>query len=225
MTDNRLSGLALIVGSVGMIITMVLHPSGHIAAAQMERTIRMLIAVHSLALACLPIVFLGAWGLSRRLASPDRLAFIGAAFYTFALFAVMNAAVADGLITPMILRQIVASAGVPVAIDSWQIVARYNFFTNQGYAQVYVVASIIAILLWSAAIWRNRILPRGLAIYGFILGLATLLALFSGHLNLDAHGFGLIVFGQAAWLIIAGRVLLSHGEVDTNIGHPVHSDL
>jgi hypothetical protein len=51
MTDNRLSGLALISGPGGIIITMSLHPTGHVAAAQVEPMIRMLIAVHALALA------------------------------------------------------------------------------------------------------------------------------------------------------------------------------
>src|ERR1700686_2348756 len=103
MTDDRLSGLALISGSGGMIITMSLHPTGHVAAAQVEPMIHMLIAVHALALACVPVQFLGAWGLSRRVASPDRLAVAGLVLYALALLAVMNAAVADGLVPPSLL--------------------------------------------------------------------------------------------------------------------------
>jgi hypothetical protein len=207
MTDNRLSGLALISGSVGTIITMSLHPTGHIVADQLEPMIRMLIAVHGLALACVPVLFLGAWGLSRCLASPDRLAVAGLVLYTFALLAVMNAAVADGLITPNLFRQIVASAGAPSAIDGWRMMSRYNFYVNQAYAQVFVAASSVAIVLWSASIWRGKELARGLGIYGCILGPVTLLALFSGHLNLDAHGFGIVIFGQAVWFIVAGTLL------------------
>jgi hypothetical protein len=104
MTDDRLSGLALISASGGMIITMSLRPTGHVAAAQVEPMIHMLIAVHALALACVPLMFLGTWGLSRRLASPDRLAVAGLVLYTFALLAVMNAAVADGLVMPSLFR-------------------------------------------------------------------------------------------------------------------------
>jgi hypothetical protein len=207
MTDDRMSGLALILGSGGTIITMSLHPTGHVAAAQVEPMIHMLIAVHALALACVPVMFLGAWGLSRRVASPDRLAVAGLVIYTFALLAVMNAAVADGLVTPSLLRQIVASAGSPLAIDGWKMMSRYNFYVNQAYAQVFVTASSIAIVLWSASIWRSRKLARGLGIYGCILGPVTLLALFSGHLNLDAHGFGIVIFGQAVWFLIVGAWL------------------
>jgi hypothetical protein len=207
MTDDRLSGLALIAGSGGTIITMSLHPTGRVAAAQVESMIHVLIAVHALALACVPIQFLGAWGLSRRVASPDRLAVAGLVLYTFALLAVMNAAVADGLVTPSLLRQIVASAGSPPAIDGWRMMSRYNFYVNQAYAQVFVAASSVAIVLWSASTWRSRELAPGLGIYGCILGPVTLLALFSGRLNLDAHGFGIVIFGQAAWFIVAGTLL------------------
>ena len=207
MTDDRLSGLALIVGYACTIITMTLHPSGHVIAAQIEPLIRMLIFVHTLALACVPVMFLGAWGLSRHLASTGRLAVSGLVLYTFALLAVTNAAVADGLVTPSVLRQIVASAGSQAAIDAWRMMSRYNFYVNQAYAQAFVAASSAAIVLWSAASWRDRVLARGLAIYGFILGPATLLALFSGRLNLEAHGFGIVIFGQAVWFIAAGAFL------------------
>ena len=207
MTDNRLSGVALIAGSVGTIITMGLHPSGQIAPAQMEAMIRMLIGVHSLALACVPILFLGAWGLARRGASADRLNMAGLVLYTFALLAVANAAVADGLVTPNILRQMVASAGSAPAIDGWRMVSRYNFYVNQGYAQVFVAASSAAILLWSVAMFRQRDLSRGLGTYGCILAAVTLLALFSGRLRLDTHGFGAVAMGQAIWFIVAGVLL------------------
>jgi hypothetical protein len=207
MTDNRLSGVALIAGSVGMIITMSLHPSGHIAPAQMESMIRMLIGVHGLALACVPVLFLGAWGLSRRGGGAGRMDMAGLVVYGFALLMVANAAVADGLVTPNILRQMVASAGAPEAIDGWRMVSRYDFFVNQGYAQVFVAASPVAIMLWSVAMLRKRNLSRGLGIYGCVLGLVTLVALFSGYLRLDTHGFGAVVLGQAIWFSVAGTLL------------------
>src|SRR4030088_3457915 len=98
MTDNRKSGLALIGGSVGMIITMAVHPHGAIAPAQVESMARNIIIVHSLALASLMVLFLGALGLSQRLKSPDRLDFIALVLFAFASVAVINAAVMNGLV-------------------------------------------------------------------------------------------------------------------------------
>jgi hypothetical protein len=205
MSNDRLSGLALIVGSSGMIITMVLHPTGHVAADKLEAMIPMLITVHALALACVPVMFLGTWGLSQRVQS-SRAAAAALVVYSFALLAVMNAAVAAGLVTPPLLRQIVA-AGASGMGDSWRMLARYNFYVNQAYAQVFVVASSVAIILWSASIWRSKALARGLGVCGCVLGGVVIIGLFTGHLNLDAHGFGIIIFGQAGWFIVAGGLL------------------
>jgi len=207
MTDDRASGLALIAGSCGFIITLSLHPTGHIPTAQLTSIIPMLIGVHALALACVPVLFLGAWGLSRRLSSPDRLTVIGLVLYTFALLAIADAAVADGLVTPGVLRQVVQSAAAPGMPDPWRMIARYNFFVNQAYAQVYVASSAVAIALWSVAILRQRTIARVLGMYGCILAVATLAALFSGHLRLDTHGMGVVALAQSLWFVIAGSML------------------
>ena len=207
MTDNRLSGVALIAGSCGIIITMAFHPQGHSTAAQLPSMIRMLILVHGLALTCIPVLFLGAWGLSRRPATPNLLSMVGLVLYALGLIAVMGAAVADGLVTPRVLEQIVASADTPSAMETWRMISRYTFYWNQAFAQVFVVASSAAIVAWSAGAWRGRTLPLGLAIYGCILGPVTALALFSGHLPLDAHRFGAVMLGQSIWFAVAGGVL------------------
>ncbi len=212
MSDDQLSGWALIAGTGGTIITMSLHPTGRVAAAQMESMIRMLIGVHALALACLPALFLGTLGLTRRLRSSHRLAMTGLVVYTLALIATLNAAVADGLVTPNVLRQIVESGTTHPAADIWPAIAHYNFYVNQGFAQVFVAGSSIALMLWSLAAWAKRELSRPLSIYGCILGVASLAAMFSGYLPLDAHHFGAVVFGQAIWYIGAGVMLIQHNE-------------
>ena len=212
MTENRLAALALIAGSCGMIITMAFHPQGHITSAQLPSMIRMLILVHGLALACIPVLFLGTWGLSRRLVTPSRLNVVGLVLYAFGLVAVMGAAVADGLVTPRVLEQIVASADSQSTMETWRMFSRYTFILNQAFAQVFLVASSAAIIAWSAAGWRSRMLPLGLAIYGGVLGLVTVAALFSGHLPLDVHRFGAVMLGQSIWFVISGAVLWGGGE-------------
>jgi hypothetical protein len=205
MTDERMSGVALIAGSVVIIITMTLHPSGRIAPGNAAQAARMFVAVHSLVLFSLPVMFLGAWGMSRRVATAGRLPIVALVTYTFALAAIMNSAVAGGLVVSSVLRQLVAAA--PGTTEAWQVLFRYNGWVDESFAQVYVVASSLAILLWSASIVRSRALPRALGIYGCILGPLTLIAIFSGLLNLAAHGFGLVVFGQALWFTITGALL------------------
>jgi hypothetical protein len=207
MTDDRKSGLALIVGSAAGIITMVLHPTGHDLSApgQLESAARMLFAVHSLALAGLPVLFLGAWGFSRRVENGERIATAALVTYSFALAAIMIAAVFDGLVAPVLARQM--AAAFPPKIEIWRMLLYFDFRLNQAFAQLYVAASSIAIVLWSISIIRSRTLPRGVAIYGAILGPIILIALLSGHLPLGAHGFGVVWFCQAIWCITIGVLL------------------
>jgi hypothetical protein len=207
MSDNRLSAIALIAASCGMIITMAVHPTGHITQPQLDGTIRMLIMMHSFALLLIPIQFLGAWGLSRRLIGTVRFEMIGLVFYGMGLIAVMSAAVADGLVTPSVFRRIAESTDSESAVNTWRMFSRYTFYWNQAYAQVFVAASSAAIFAWSVAMWRGGRFSRGLGIYGCILSVATIAVLFSGYLPLDAHRFGAVVLGQAIWFVIAGALL------------------
>jgi hypothetical protein len=88
----------------------------------------------------------------------------------------------------------------------------YNSQLNQAFSRVYAVASSMAILLWSVVIVRDRALARGVGIYGCVLGAITVAGVFSGRLNPDVHGFGLIIFGQALWFILSGASLCRDRE-------------
>jgi hypothetical protein len=188
-----------------MIITMIFHPGGKIAPEQLDQVIRLNIAVHSLALASIPVLFLGAWGMSRRLDGGDRLAWAGLVLFALASIAVMNAGTLNGLVAPKLMRQIVAAT--PETRGTWQMMLNYNFQVNQAFARVYAVGSSLAILLWSVSILRYRTLGRGVAIYGVVLGLVTSVAICSGLLTPDRHGFAILIFGQAIWfLLVAGMM-------------------
>ena len=212
MNEDRIDGAALIAGSLGTLVTMSLHPTGHelFVPGQLARATHLAVGAHALAIACLPVSFLGALALSRRLASPDRLATAALVTYAFAVTAAMNAAVVSGLVGPRLVARIVDGAASEA--EAWRTVFRYNGHLNQAFARVLVVASSAAIVLWSAAILRVGLLARGVGFYGCVLGPLTVAALLSGHLRLDVHGFGLVVLGQALWFIAAGTQLLRHGR-------------
>jgi hypothetical protein len=188
-----------------MIITMISHPGGKISPAEIDHVARMLIGVHSLAIASIPVIFLGAWGMSRRIGGADRLAWAGLMLYALAGIAVMNAAVCDGLLAPNLIRQIVSAT--PETRDGWRLVMNYNFQMNQAFARVYAVASSLAVVLWAVSILRNRTLGRGVGVYGVVLGAVTVVGIFSGFLTPDRHGFGMLIFGQAIWFLIVAAGL------------------
>jgi len=212
MLDARKSGTALIAGSAAMVITMAIHPRGLASTPEeAEAVARMLIAVHSLALAAVPVLFLGAWGLSRRLDAPDRTAMAALVIFAFGAIAVTNAAVFDGLVTPSLIRRIVFAA--PDKKDGWQVAMRYNFELNQAYARLYAVASALAILLWSAVIVRKGQLSRAVGIYGCILGPVIVAGIGSGLLAPNVHGFGALIVAQAAWFVVVGAQLCGEKQV------------
>ena len=190
-----------------MIITMISHPGGKISPVEVDRVARMLIIVHSLALACIPVVFLGAWGMTRRIGGADRLAWAGLVLYAIASIAVMNAAVCDGLLAPVLMRKIVAAT--PETRDMWQTLMNFNFQMNQAFARVYAMGSSLAVILWSLSILRYRTLGRGVGIYGVVLGLVTVAGICSGFLTPDRHGFGMLIFGQAIWFLIVAAEMWS----------------
>ncbi len=212
MTDDRLGGIALIAGSVGTIVTMALHPTGHdlFEPGQLEPVSQLNMGAHALGILSMPMLFLGALAVARRVAEPHRLGISGLVVYGFALAAGMAAATVSGFIAPDLAREMVAADVEPD--ESWGLLFHYNGMLNQAFASVLVIASSVAILLWSAAIVKTGALARGIGVYGLFLSPVIILALLSGHLRLDVHGFGMVVLGQSIWFIVTGALLLQRRE-------------
>jgi hypothetical protein len=207
VSEGRKGALALIAGTAALIATMTLHPTGRdfFVPGESEKAAFLTVLAHALALSAMPVLFLGALVLSRRLASSDGLAISALVLYGFSLAAGMAAATLSGLVAPGIARQILETAGAEKEL--WRVLFAYNGRLNQGFAQVLTVASSAAVILWSAAIMRSQVLPKAAGIYGLIIGSLILLGVVSGHLRLHVHGFGLVVLAQAVWFVLAGVLL------------------
>jgi hypothetical protein len=208
MKDNRLGGIAFILGAISGMITMSLHPvaGAHpLTPDQFEKVAIFMVGVHVLAIAGIPFSFLGALALTRRLDSPGRVALTALVIYGLGLVAVMIAPAMSGLVGTEIIRKMIAHGQ---NLDQWRTLMEYNHIINQAFAQIFVVASCSAVALWSLMIVRSRVLPIALGIYGLLLGPVIVITMISGSLSLDVHGFGLIIFSQAIWFIVAGVCLL-----------------
>lgn len=205
------SGLLLIAGSLAVMVVMALHPTAHdmMSAENHARQAHLGVVIHAFALAATPIVFLGLLGLARRL-SPSDVATAALVAFGFGAASVLGAAVASGFVATPLIGRLVEAEGEsgPILHE----LARATGLWNQGYAAVHVVAYSIGILPASAAILRTRRLSRATGVAGLIVGLGVLLAFFSGHLNLNVHGAGLVAFAQYGWLMWLGIVLCRSGE-------------
>lgn len=207
MTDNRKSGIALIAGSVGGLLVMAMHPSASAAlpAEQVQHLMSLSGAVHSIALVSFLLLFLGACGLTQRLARADRLSFAALITFGFASVGVMIAASISGFVVPNIFK--LMARDVPTAARQWQIVIAGIFQINQAFALIYSMGISLAIILWSLSAFRNRGLGRGVAIYGCIISALIILGIIAGRLRFDVRGMSAIWFGQAIWFIVAGSQL------------------
>jgi heme A synthase len=214
MTDDRKSGLAFLAGSLGGIVTMAIHPvgGGVMSPDQVERLATMSAIAHTLAMVSFLILFLGAIGLTRRLASheapaaPDRLAIAALVVYAFAAVALLIATAVSGFIVPAILQRMAHDAAPNT--PQWHIAIDSTFQFNQAFARIYSVAASVAVVLWSASALRNGSLNRGIAIYGCVVPVALIVLVGVVHLRLNVHGMAVVVFAHALWFVLAGIQLL-----------------
>ena len=199
----------LIVGALAAMVVMTFHPTGHtpITRENFPSQALLNVTVHSLALVAVPTLFLGL--LARRL-GPSDVTTAALVAYGFGAVAIMSAAVASGLVVTAVIDQIFTGPTESRAMN--QVLLTYTGLVNQGFAKVNVVASSVAVLLFSAGIWRSDRLARAAAVAGAVIGTGLLLTFFFGGLRLDTHGFGIVTFAQSLWLIWLGVLLCREVE-------------
>jgi hypothetical protein len=215
MTDNRKTGIALIAGSLGGILTMAIHPTagGALTAEQVGHLAVASGVAHSIAMVSVLVLFLGACGLTQSIAAADRIAFAALVTFGFACVAVFIATAVSGFIVPSIMKHMVRD--VAAAASQWQIVIAGIFQINQAFARIYSVAAAAAILLWSASALRNGGLGRGVAIYGCVIAAVIIVGVGVGHVRLNVHGMAAVWLGQAIWFMAVGYQLYSRAAVNS----------
>jgi len=217
MRRDFVSGILLITGSLAGVFALSLHRTSRdlLTSADPARQVHLNALVHGVALAGVPILFLGLLGLARRL-KPSNLATAALVSYGFGGMAVLSAAVTSGFVAPAMIEHMRDAEGS--ARGTYEALLAYSGHVNQGFAAVYVVASSVAILLWSTAIVTSGWMARAAGMVGAVVGVGALLAFFSGHLRLDVHGFGLVTFAQSGWTIWLGILLCRNGHRPSGSG-------
>lgn len=206
MKRDLSSGILLIVGAVTGVAVMAFHPTAHgmLQPGQFGHQAHVNGLVHGLAIAAIPVLFLGLMGLARRL-GPSDLTTAALVVYGFGAVAVLCAAVASGFVATEVVEGMLDAEGA--ARDTFHALLTYTGVVNQAFAKVHVVATAASLLLFSFAIEKSRRLGRATGIAGLVIGGSILLAFFAGHLRLNVHGFGIVVALQAVWLVWVGVLL------------------
>ena len=200
MKINTAYGLALIVGTVGAIVTMAFHPTGfdpHASVEAVAHDMSILVGVHTLALLSVPLLVFGFVGVTMRAGWHRPEALLAFIIYALSAVAIMFAGIADGLINAALIPEMTGASDLK--LQALKAALSYNFQFNQACAKVFVVGTSLAIILWSITLFRFGVLERRIGIIGWFISLAALFGLLSGHVHMSAHGFGLIVLLQAVW--------------------------
>jgi len=198
------SGLALVLGSVCLVVTMVLHPT----AGGMEGLVResaLRVRTHALALIAIPVTFLGFLGLHRRLAEKSEFARPALVAYAFACAAGVCAGVINGLAAPAFAMRIARESA---SADAARVVLAYSFELNSAFAKVFMAGAAASLVLWAVAILKTRAFHPGFGWLGGGLGGAGLVAVLGGWLGTSVHEFGVFVLGFAGWTAAVGAGLL-----------------
>ena len=209
MRDEQIHGLALILGTVAMLGTGLLHPTGPQMLASDEafrQTAPLNVAAHGLALFGVWLTLFGTIGLSRRLGFAR--ADVTAAMVAYGLVAVLIslAGVIDGFVLTRLAGGYVESTDAQER-EVYMGFMKYSYNIASSISRVYVTGAALAVLLWSLAIWRTR-LSRMLPVLGLAISLAALGAQLLGHLRMNVHDVLLLAAGQGVWFIGAGALLL-----------------
>lgn len=216
MKHTKIYGIALIIGTLGGVITMIFHPTGHDLLNQPDEIARrnelIATAVHILAIISLPITFFGLLGFCRRLGLENPLTSLGLIVYGFGSVAIMSAATLSGLVGPVLTRKILESDEATKKI--LYAILKSNYELNQGFDKIFVVAVGVAIIAWSILLLKKSKFMQITAIVGFLVGAFALIGTFSGYLKMDIHGFGAFIFAQSVWLILAAVFMIRAEKAD-----------
>lgn len=208
MTRDAKAGVALMCGSLAILATMALHPTGadtlHNAGTGAPNTLAR--AVHALAIAAMPLLLAGMLAVTWRLRERLELAVLAYMAYALGMVAVMIAAAMSGFIATGLADTIPGLMGA--VRDGAMQQFHYTGALNQAFAKIYVCLTGSAFLLWSVAMRDTGAFPRALSWLGVVVGVVQLIGIGSGMLPMNIHGFGAVVLAESVWVFWVARVLM-----------------
>jgi hypothetical protein len=201
---QKFSGISLIISSILLVLTMVLHPTGGDVKHIMQMHDVAIIA-HSLAIFALPFMVFGFYGLSITLLTNNKISLLAFIFVCFALFAGMMAASINGLILPMFVENYVNEFEQNASI--LKPILKYGSFFNKAMDYVMIIGILVAISIWSILIIQSTKFPKWIGYYGLNLLVIALFGAFLDFNFVNLFGFRIFVFGLVSWIVLIGWLM------------------
>jgi hypothetical protein len=202
---DKKAGIALIIFTVLMTFTMVLHPVGGNIQHLLNVT-PLIMITHGVAVFSLPFAGIGFWGLTKKIGTDHFMPMLAFFFISFGLIAVMMAATANGLVMPLFLQEYKDISGDD--IDKILPVLDYSFSINHAFDYIYTIAFCTAILLWSVSILITKKLPAWVGWLGVFLAVAALGFFITGVAEAGLQGFRIFVSSIVLWILAVGISLV-----------------
>jgi hypothetical protein len=201
---EKQAGIALIIFTVLLAGTIVLHPAG----GNIEHLVRVrnfTLVSHSIALLSLPFGGIGLWGITRSIGTGHFGSLLGFALAVLALIAALLAGTINGLALPIFLQQYQETTTENLAM--FKLIARYGFALNHAFDYVYTCAFGLAILCWSVSILHTRKFPVWIGWLGILVFLAVGAFFLYGIRFNNLLGLRLFITSIIAWILVAGIAL------------------
>jgi hypothetical protein len=202
---HKSSGISLITGSLLIIATMGLHPTGG-SIEYIIKITKSITATHSLAIFSLPILFFGFYGLTNALLDKWKLAKLALIIMEFGLIAAMFAALINGLTLPYFLGKY--ENNIAENSDMLKLIINYGFAINKPLDYIFIIATCLAITIYSLLIVSSDKLPKWIGFFGLSLIVFAIIGLLTGFVFSNLIGFQIFIFGIATWFLATGITLI-----------------
>ncbi|MGZ8525919.1 MAG: hypothetical protein ACXWV1_15915 [Chitinophagaceae bacterium] len=201
---EKKAGLSLVVFTMLMTFTMVLHPAGG-SVEYLLKIINVIIITHAIAILSLPFALAGFWGLTKTIGTGNFLSILAFSFISLGLVAVMIAAAANGLVMPLFIQSYKEAPAETIALI--KPVLSYSFSVNHAFDYIYTGAFCLAILCWSITIIHTKKLPPWIGWFGIITSIAAVGIFVTGMGMPGIQAFRLFVSCIVLWILVVGIVL------------------
>lgn len=202
---HKSSGISLITGSLLIIATMGLHPTGG-SIEYIIKITKSITATHSLAIFSLPILFFGFYGLTNALLDKWKLAKLALIIMEFGLISAMFAALINGLTLPYFLGKY--ENNIAENSNMLKLIINYGFAINKPLDYIFIIATCLAITIYSLLIVSSDKLPKWIGFFGLSLIVFVLIGLLTGFVFSNLIGFQIFIFGIAIWFLATGISLI-----------------